>query len=148
MPYLCHEADPQVWGEIQLAGLALLTRHELDRYRDLIPEEEDRQDKWDAYMDDPEKYVTLLVGQCNDEEQRAAADEENWHISSPWERTMQNYFLAYHEVKAHIQWLASRPAEAEAYKWFQVGKCACFAYVSFTCHSHILSLGVVHPASG
>ena len=46
-----------------MAGWALLLRHELQRYRDLIPEDEDRQDKWDAAMDGPEKYVTLLVGQ-------------------------------------------------------------------------------------
>ena len=119
--HLCHMADPHVWGEIQLDGLPLLTGHELDRYRDLIPEKEDCQYKWEAAIDDPEKYVTLLVGQCNDEKQRAAVDEENHHDSSAWEQTTQNYFLAYHEVKAHLQWAASRPADAEAYKQFQVG---------------------------
>ena len=144
--YLCYETDPHVLGDIQLAGLVLLLRDELQRYRDLNPKEEDRQDEWDVAMDDPGKYVSLLVGQCNDEDQRAERDEENWHNNSAWEQTTQNYFLAYHEVKAHIQWLASRPAEAKAYKWFQVGKCACFVCVSFTCHSHILSLGVVQPA--
>ena len=97
---------------------------------------------------DPGKYVTLLVGQCNDEDQRAEADEENWHNNSAWERTTKNYFLPYHEVKAHVQWLVSRPAEAEAYTMFQVGKCACFFYVSLTCHSHVSLLGVVWPASG
>ena len=81
-------------------------------------------------MDGPEKYVTLLVGQCNDEEQQAATDEENHHDNFDWEQTTQNYFLAYHEVKAHVQWIASRPAKAEAYKWLQVGRCACFVYVS------------------
>ena len=62
-----------------MAGLALLTRRELERYRDRIPEDEDLQDKWDAAMGDPEKYVSLLVGQKNDDEQRAESDEENWH---------------------------------------------------------------------
>ena len=109
-----------------MAGLALLTRRELDRYRDLIPDDEDLQDKWEAAMDDPEKYVSLLVGQKNDDEQH----EENWHDTFDWERTTHNYYLAYHEVKAHLQWVASRPADAEAYKRFQVGKCACFVRVS------------------
>jgi hypothetical protein len=67
-------------------------------------------------MDDPEKYVTLLVGQSNDEEQQEDADEENHHDNFSWEQTMQNYFLAYHVVKAHVQWVTSRPVEAEAYK--------------------------------
>ena len=146
--YLCHETDPHVWGEIQLAGLTLLTCHELDQYRGLNPKEEDCQDKWEAAMDDPEKYVTLLVGQSNDKEQQADADEDNWHDNSDWERTTQNYFIAYHEVKAHVQWLASMPAKAEAYEWFQVGKCACFVCVLFTCHSHTSLLGMVQPAGG
>ena len=105
-----------------MAGWALLSCHELQRYRDLIPEDKDCQDEWDAAVDGPEKCVTLLVGQCNDEEQRAAMDEENHHKFFAWEQTTQNYFLAYHEVKAHVQWVASRPAEAEAYKRFQVGR--------------------------
>ena len=104
-----------------MAGWALLSRHELQWYCDLIPEDEDRQDEWEAAMDDPEKYVTLFVGQKNDDEQRAKLDEENWHDTFDWERTTQNYFLAYHEVKAHLQWVASRPADAEAYTRFQVG---------------------------
>ena len=54
-----------------MAGLDLLLRHELQRYRDLIPKNEDCQDKWEAAMDDPEKYVSLLVRQKNDDEQRA-----------------------------------------------------------------------------
>ena len=46
---------------------------------------------------------------------------------------MQNLYLAYHELKAHVQWLVSRIAEAVFYKRFQVGKCACFFYVLLTC---------------
>ena len=73
--YLCHETNPDVWGKIQLARLELLTRCELERYRELIPNKEDCQNEWDAALDDPGKYVTVLVGQCNDEEQRAALNE-------------------------------------------------------------------------
>ena len=75
--YLCHKTDLHVWEGIWMAGWALLSCHELQRYRDLIPKDEDRQDECEAAMDDPEKYLNLLVGQCNDEEQRAATDEEN-----------------------------------------------------------------------
>ena len=39
--YLCHEADPHVWEGIQMDDLALLTRRELDRYRELIPDKDD-----------------------------------------------------------------------------------------------------------
>ena len=83
-----------------MAGLELLTRCELEWYHELISDKEDCQDKWDAAMDDPERYVTLLVRQSNDEEQQALADEENYHNNSAWEQTTQNYFLAYHVVKA------------------------------------------------
>ena len=121
--HLCHEADPHVWGGIRLAGQGLLTLSELERYRELIPDAEDCQDEWGAAIEDPGKYVTLLVGQMDDEEQRAEKDKENYHDCSEWEQTTQNYFLSYHEVKAHLRWVASRPAEAEAYKRFQVGDC-------------------------
>ena len=83
-------------------GFGLLTRSELDRYRELIPDNKDLQDKWEAVIDDPGKYVSLLVGQMDDDEQRAETDKENYHNCSGWERTTKNYFLSYHEVKAHL----------------------------------------------
>ena len=118
--YVCHEADPHVWLGIRVSGFALLTKRELGRYRDLIPDNEDLQDEWDAAVCDPEKYISLVIGQRNDEEQRAESDEENYHEPFTTEQTTQNYFLAYHEVKAHLQFLASRPADAKAYNRFQV----------------------------
>ena len=69
-----------------MARWALLLRHELHRYRDLIPEEEDCQDEWEAALDDPEKYVSLLVVQKSDDEQLAESDEENWHKDFDWEK--------------------------------------------------------------
>jgi hypothetical protein len=85
-------------------------------------DDEDRQVEWEAVIDnDTKKYVSLLVGQMDDEEQRAEKDEENYYDSSEWDQTTKNYFLSYHEVQAHLRWIASQPAEAEAYKRFQVG---------------------------
>ena len=77
--YLCNETNPDVWGKVQLAGLEVLIRRELEWYRELIPDKEDCQDKCDAALDleYPVKYVTLLVGKWNNEEQRAALAEEN-----------------------------------------------------------------------
>jgi len=133
--YCCHEADPDLWGGIQIACLRLLTRHKLDLYRDLMPDNEDRQDEWEAVIDnDTKKYVSLLVGQLDDEEQRAERDEENYHDTSEWDQTTQNFFLSYHEVKAHLRWVASRPAEAEAHKHFQVGDCM---HLFHFCHEPI-----------
>ena len=85
-----------------MSGLALLTRHELDRYRDLISDDEDLQDEWEAAVDDPEKYVSLLMGQKSDDEQRAESDDKNYHDPFESEQTTQNFFLAYHEVRAHL----------------------------------------------
>ena len=116
-----------------------MTRSELDRYHELMPDDEDLQDEWFAAIEDPGKYVSLLVGQMDDEEQRAEKDEENYHDCSEWEQTTQNYFLSYHEVKAHLRWVASRPAEAEAYKRFQVGDCMClFPYVKNLSLIHLM----------
>ena len=69
--YVCYKTNPRVWGGIQMAGLALLTRCELERYRDFIPEDKDLQEECDVAMGDPEKYVSLLVGQKNGDEQQA-----------------------------------------------------------------------------
>ncbi len=122
--YICHEADPHVWEGIQIAGLRLLTCTELDRYCELMPDNEDRQYKWEAVInDDTKKYVSLLVGKMDDEEQCAERDEDNYHDCSEWEQTTQNYFLSYHEVRAPLRWVALKPAKAEAYKQFQVGDC-------------------------
>ena len=118
--YECHEAEPHVWEDIRSSGLALLTERELRRYRKFIPDDEDLQREWDAAVEDPLKYVSLLIGQKNDEEQRAESDEENYYDPFEAEQTTQNFFLAYHQVKAHLQYLASRPAKAESYRRFQV----------------------------
>ena len=85
-----------------MSGFALLTRLELDLYRDLIPDNADLQEEWEAAVDDPEKYVPLLIGQKTDDEQQAESDEENYHNPFEAEQTMQNFFLAYHEVMAHL----------------------------------------------
>jgi len=122
-----------------VAGQGLLTRSELERYRKLIPGDKDCQDEWEAAIADPKKYVSLLVGQMDDEEQRADRDKENYHDCSEWEQTTQNYFLLYHEVKAHLRWVALRPDEAEAYKRFQVGDCMClFPYVKNLSLIHLM----------
>ena len=42
-----------------MSGFALLTRRELDWYRDLIPDNEDLQDEWEAAINDPKKYVSM-----------------------------------------------------------------------------------------
>ena len=118
--YDCHCADPHVWEGIRDSGLELLSKRELELYRDLIPEDEDLQREWDAAVCDPEKYVALLIGQKNDDEQRAESDEENYHDTFDAEQTTQNYFLAYHQVRAHLRFIASRPADAKSYKRFQV----------------------------
>ena len=65
--YIFHMADPLVWEDIRLSGSALLPKLELAWYRDLIPDNEDLQGEWHAAVDDPEKYVSLLIGQKNDE---------------------------------------------------------------------------------
>ena len=67
-----------------------MSRHELQRNRDLIPEDEDPQNEWEAAVDDPEKYVSLLIGQKDDEEQRAESNEENYHNPFKAEQKTQN----------------------------------------------------------
>ena len=68
-----------------------MTRSELDRYRELMPDKEDLQDKWFAAIDDPRKYVSLLVGQMDDEEQRVEKDKENYQDLSKWERITKSF---------------------------------------------------------
>ena len=118
--YECHEADPHFWGGIRESGQQLLATCELRRYREFIPEDEDLQREWDAAVEDPEKYVQLLIGQKSDDEQREETDEENYYPPFEAEQETQNYFLAYHQVKAHLRYIATRPAEAEVYRRFQV----------------------------
>ncbi len=69
------------------------------------------------------KYVNLLVGQQNNEDQRAETDEENYYESSPWDQKTKKIFLTYYQVKAQTHYFASRPDEAEHYKKFQVRTC-------------------------
>jgi hypothetical protein len=57
--------------------LQLLSLLDLKRYRNEFPKEENLQDEWEAAVTNPPKYVSLLVGQQDDEDQKAETDEEN-----------------------------------------------------------------------
>ena len=110
-------------GAVNDWGLQLLSLPNLARYCRLLPMEEDPQDEWEAVVMRPAKYVNLLVGQRNNKDLRAESDKENHYDSGPWDRVTKNYFLAYHQVKAHARWVASRPDEAENLRRFQVRAC-------------------------
>ena len=82
---------------------ALLASSDLDWYCYLVPDDKDLQDEWDAVVDDLPKCITLLIGQKGDKEQREESDEENYYPPFEAEQLTQNFFLAYHEIKAHLK---------------------------------------------
>jgi hypothetical protein len=112
------ETEPNNWRAVNDWGLQLLLLPDFAHYRCLLPMEEDLQDKWEAAVIHPGKYVNLLVGQCNNKDLRAESDMENHYNSGPWDWVTKNYFLAYHQVKVHARWVASRPDEAKNLRWF------------------------------
>ena len=75
--YLCHKTKLDVWGQVQLAGLELLTCSRLEWYSEFIPDKGDSQEECVVAVDDPGKYVSVLVGQCNNEEQQAVSNRQN-----------------------------------------------------------------------
>ena len=121
--YTCFEANPDVWRDVNEKGLKLLAEKDLDRYRKNFPKEENMQDDWSAVIRLPGKHVNLLVGQQTDEDLREQADEENHYNDEEWDMTIKNYFLAYHQAKAHARWCATRPDEAEHFNRFRVRAC-------------------------
>jgi hypothetical protein len=121
--YTCYQADPTSWENVRGIGLSLLSLDDLERYRIIFPDKEDLQDEWEAVVNNGGKYVNLLVGLLTDEDIRAVRDEENHYDEEPWNRVTKNYYLAYHQVKAHLRWLATRRDEAKHYRRFQVSKC-------------------------
>jgi hypothetical protein len=103
--------------------LQLLSLLDLKRYRNEFPKAENLQDEWEVAVTNPPKYVSLLVGQQDDEDQKAETDEENYYNSSPWYQKTKNFLLAYSQVKAQTHWFVSRSDEVEHYKKFQVRTC-------------------------
>ncbi len=119
----CFKTNPGVWRVVNGYGLQLLLLCNLECHRDEFPNKKDLQDEWKKAVTHPGKYVNLLVGQLNDNDLRVERDKENHYDSEPWDLVTQNFFLAYHQVKAQARWFASRPDEAEHYKRFQVRTC-------------------------
>ncbi len=124
--YKCYQADPTDWEYVREIGLSLLLLDDLERYCIILPDKEDLQDKWEAVVNNGGKYVNLMVGLLTDNDIRAARDEENHFDEEPWNRVTKNYSFAYHQVKTHLHWLATRPDEAEHYRRFQVSKCLLY----------------------
>jgi hypothetical protein len=121
--YTCYQADPTGWEYVRKIGLSLLPLDNLERYRIIFPDKKDLQDEWEAVVNNGGKYVNLVVRLLTNDHIREAMDEENHFDEEPWNRVTKNYFLAYHQVKAHLRCLATRPDEAEHYRRFQVRKC-------------------------
>ncbi len=115
--------NPNVWAESNEYGLELLAEKDLEQYQEKYPDEENMQDEWSAVIRLPCKYVKLLVGQKTDEDVREETDEENPYDPDDWDTIQKNYFLAYHQAKAHARWCATRPDEAAHYRRFQVRTC-------------------------
>ncbi len=121
--YDCFETDPDSWQDVREMGLRLLLLPDSTCYHRLLPTEEDLQNEWGAAVSHLGKYVSLLVGQLDDNEIRAELDEENHYNEEPHARVTKNYFSAYHQVMAHTRWVTSRPEEAESLRRFQVRTC-------------------------
>jgi len=121
--YTCFEANPNVWRNVNKKGLELLAEKDLDRYRKKFPNEENHQEEWSAVIRLPGMHINLLVGQQTDEDLREETDEENHYYEEEWDMTVKNYFLAYHQAKAHARWCATRPEEAEHLDRFRVRTC-------------------------
>ena len=119
--YKCFKMNPSDWRDVNSQCLELLSERDLKRYCDQFPNEENCQDEWRAAITHKGKYVNLLVGQKN--------DEENYYDDESWEQVTKNYYLAYHQVKAHARWLESRPDEAEHYNRFQVRTSHLILYI-------------------
>ncbi len=116
----CFETSQDKWRAVNGDGLKLLAVRDLEQYRKKFPNEEDIQEDWSAVIRLPGKYVNLLVGQRTNEDLREEKDEENCYDNEEWDQVHKNYFLAYHQAKAHARWCASRPDEAEHLNRFQV----------------------------
>jgi hypothetical protein len=119
----CFKMNPDAWRAVNGYGLQLLSRRELERYRDKFSDKKDLQDEWKKAVTHPGEYINLLVGQLDNKDLRAERDEENHYDSEPWDWVTKNFFLAYHQVRAQVRWFASRPNEAEHYKRFQIMTC-------------------------
>ena len=62
-------------GKFSWPNWNFLTRRGLEWYSEFIPDEEDSYDECVAAVDDHGRYVSVLVGQCNNEEQQAVSNE-------------------------------------------------------------------------
>ncbi len=100
--------------------MKLLAVKDLEQYRNKLLNEEDIQEDWSAVICLPGKYGNLLVGQRADEDLRKENHDEHYYDDEEWDQVHKNYFLAYHQAKAHAGWCASRPDEAEHLNRFQV----------------------------
>ena len=118
--YTCFETNPDLWRDINVDGLTLLAEKDLERYQEKFPNEEGIQEEWSAVIRLPGKYINHKVGQKTDEDLREESDEENFYDHDYWDTIQKNYFLAYHQAKAHARWCASRPDEAAHHQRFQV----------------------------
>ncbi len=78
------------------------------------------QRDWDAAVTSPVKYVQLMIGQKGEDDLQEDSDDENYWPPFEGDQERQNYFLAYHQVEAHLRYIVERPAEAQAFRRFQV----------------------------
>ena len=119
--FKCFETNQDKWRPVNGDILKLLAVKDLEQYRKKILNKEDIQEDWSVVICLPGKYFdNLLVRQRTNEDLRKEGDKENYYDNEEWDQVHKNYFLAYHQAKAHVHWCASRPDEAEHLNKFQL----------------------------
>ncbi len=133
--YRCYQADPTGWEGVREIGLSLLSLDDLERYRIVFPDKRDLQDEWEEADTNGGKYVNLLVGLLTNDDIRVARDKENHYNEEHLNEMTRNYYLAYHQLKVHLHWLATRPDEAALFRRFQVSVFSiCVATLKCNCN--------------
>jgi hypothetical protein len=139
--YRCYQADPTGWEGVREIVLSLLSLDDLERYRIIFPDVGDLQDEWEEVVTNVGNYVNLLFGLLTNGNIRATRDKENHYDEEHWNGVTKNYYIAYHQLKVHLRWLATRPDEAAHYCRFQVSVFSiCVATSKLNCNSSFSSV--------
>jgi hypothetical protein len=90
--------------------------------------------EWTQVMQGRPRYISIMYSWITDKDKRAWNEEKSRFNDSFDNNCRQAFFLAYHHMLAHHQWLSYCPEEAALFQKFEASKPVCTASINEKYH--------------
>ncbi len=124
--YTKYESNLADWQRDVEISWCLLTKQDMERFEEMCEDGPLGPGDYGLFKDwldinrSRDGYIRIRDGLALVGEIQEMNDEENFYNDGPYQAHVCGFFLAYHQVVTHHQWLSFHPTDLEHYRKFEV----------------------------